>query len=58
MNLGIVVVTLLVLCGTAVAERARYDNYRVYKVFIDTAEQLEVLKMIEASPDGVSYIII
>ena len=48
----IVVFTALLICS-AFAEKARYDNYRVYKVSIDTAEQLEVLQMIDANPDGV-----
>ena len=55
MKQGLIFVALLVLCGSALAEKARYDNYRVYKVFIKTAEQLELLKMIENNPDGVSF---
>ena len=58
MKCGLVLVTLLAICGQALTERARYDNYRVYKVSIENEQQLEVLKMVESNPDGVSYIIV
>ena len=47
---------LLLLCviGAAVAEKARFDNYRVYRLNVDTAEQLNVLQQVENYPDGVS----
>lgn len=41
------------LCGAVLAEKARFDNYRVYKVHIRTEEQLELMKQIEANPNGV-----
>lgn len=41
--------------GCAVADKARFDNYRVYKLKVDTEEQLEVLQQIESFPDGYSF---
>lgn len=40
----------------AFAEQARYDNYRVYNLYIGNEIQLEALKQIENNPDGVSNI--
>lgn len=57
MKQGLIFAALLLFCGSALAEKARYDNYRIYKVSIETAEQLELLKMIEENPDGVSFIL-
>lgn len=34
-------------------EKARFDNYRVYKVDIDTEVHLALLQEIENYPDGV-----
>lgn len=36
------------------SERARYDNYRVFKVSIEDAAQLQLMHEIENYPDGVS----
>lgn len=55
MKHGIVLAALLVLCGVAEAERARYDNYRVYKVQIENEQQLEVLQMVDSNPDGYRF---
>lgn len=38
----------------ALAEQARYDNYRVYTLNIKNNIQLDALKQIENNPDGVS----
>lgn len=43
------------LLSIAVADRARFDNYRVYKLSIETEKQLEVLRQIENYPDGYSF---
>ncbi|KXJ75390.1 hypothetical protein RP20_CCG011861 [Aedes albopictus] len=47
---------LLLLAAAAVcsvfAEQARFDNYRVYEVFIASEQQLEVLQYLEDHPDG------
>lgn len=36
-------------------DRARFDNYRVYKLQVDTQVQLDVLRQIEQFPDGYSF---
>lgn len=43
----------LFLCASAL-ERARYDNYHVVKVAIETDLQYQVMQQIEENPDGVS----
>ncbi|XP_053678721.1 uncharacterized protein LOC128729091 [Anopheles nili] len=43
------------LLGAVVAEKARYDNYRVYRVRIQTIQHLELLQAIEQYPDGYSF---
>lgn len=42
---------LLALLALASAEQARFDNYRVYSIYIGNEKQLEVLKILE---NGVS----
>jgi hypothetical protein len=37
------------------AEKARFDNYRVYSIAVETREQLKVLREIEESSDSVSF---
>lgn len=44
----------LAIVGVKAAEKARYDNYRVYEILIESEEQLEVMQQIENFPDGVS----
>lgn len=48
---GFVIVLTIAL---ALAEQARYDNYRVYTLNIGSQIQLDALKQIENNPDGVS----
>lgn len=44
------------LCGIALAaERARFDNYRVYRVNIYTDDQLIVLKELESKSDSYQF---
>lgn len=43
----------LAILGAKAAEKARYDNYRVYEILIENEEQLEVMQQIENFPDGV-----
>lgn len=50
------VIKLIVLISLSLSgsgEKARYDNYRVYEVFIENAEQLNLLREIEIDLDGV-----
>lgn len=48
---GFVIVFTIAL---ALAEQARYDNYRVYTLNIGNKIQLDALTQIENNPDGVS----
>lgn len=41
------------VCST-IADRVRFDNYRVYDVSVDNDEQLKVLQYLEQFSDGVS----
>ena len=50
----LIFVIIVSLFGVSLAERARYDNYRIYKVSVENKDQLAVMKMIEENPDGVS----
>jgi hypothetical protein len=45
---------VLLLATIALAEKARYDNYRVHTIHIGNELQLEALRHIENNPDGVS----
>jgi hypothetical protein len=46
---------LLSLSASLVAaDKARFDNYRVYSVAVETEEQLKVLREIEETSDSVS----
>lgn len=42
-------------CFTLRAEKARFDNYRVYTINVDTAKQLEILRELEYRQDGISF---
>lgn len=42
------------LVNLVMSEKARYDNYRVYELFIANQNQLELVKEIQSHPDGVS----
>jgi hypothetical protein len=45
---------LLIFCVTgAFSEKARYDFYRVYEIFIENDQQLNLMTQIENYPDGV-----
>jgi hypothetical protein len=55
MKLALVVFLHLSLSAClAAADKARFDNYRVYSVAIETEEQLKVLREIEETSDSVS----
>uniref|UniRef100_A0A182PLQ5 Zinc carboxypeptidase A 1 n=1 Tax=Anopheles epiroticus TaxID=199890 RepID=A0A182PLQ5_9DIPT len=50
--------TLLLVAAIAwggSAEQARFDNYRVYEVSIETERQLQTLQHLELNPDGYSF---
>lgn len=48
-------ICLALLVGCLSAEKARFDNYRVYSLKVANVEQLEVLQQIEQFPDGYSF---
>lgn len=47
------IILIILSCALAHAEKARFDNYRVYKVFVGNDQQLEVMKQIQNFPNGV-----
>jgi hypothetical protein len=46
---------LLTFVSLAVGEKARFDNYRVYNLKIENAQQLATLQEMENYRDGVSF---
>lgn len=44
---------LIVLTSLAFGEKARFDNYRVYKILIENEVQLEALQTLAESSDSV-----
>lgn len=52
----LVISLVAVLCVFVVepAEKARFDNYRVYEISIENEDQLDLMQQIENYPDGVS----
>lgn len=55
---GVSVCCLLAALSPALvqAEMARYDNYRVYKLNIESVEQLQLLQLIEHHSDGYTFL--
>lgn len=50
------VLAIVVACFAIVfAEKARFDNYRIYSVSIETDEQLNVLRELQNYPDGITF---
>lgn len=47
----IAILSIFVVAATC--EKARYDNYRVYEIFIANKNQLELMREIQNYPDGV-----
>lgn len=48
----IIFIVLFVCVVLSLGEKARFDNYRVYSIEVETDEQLKVLKEIENQKDG------
>lgn len=44
---------LLSIIFVKASEKARFDNYRVYEIYIENDQQLELLQQIDSFPDGV-----
>ncbi|XP_068141011.1 zinc carboxypeptidase A 1 [Drosophila tropicalis] len=55
-SLVLALLGLLFVVAGGQAERARYDNYRAYKVNTENAEQLAVLKDLESSSDSIIFL--
>lgn len=50
------VVLLFVIYFVSIScDKARFDNYRVYRVWIENQEQLELLQELESNQDGLSF---
>jgi hypothetical protein len=50
---GKILIIFSIALTAAALEKARYDNYRVYRVSIENDIQLELMKQINEFPDGV-----
>ncbi|XP_058821058.1 zinc carboxypeptidase-like [Topomyia yanbarensis] len=46
------VLLLLAIAGSAISEKVRWDNYRVYEVFIENDKQLDALQYLELHSYG------
>lgn len=53
---AIIFIVLLVFVVLSLSEKARFDNYRVYSIEVETDEQLKVLKEIENQQDGLLFL--
>lgn len=50
------VLAIFVACfAIAFAEKARFDNYRIYSVSIENDHQLNVLRELQNYPDGITF---
>lgn len=52
------VVAIFIACFVVAfgSEKARFDNYRVYSVNVENAEQLKVLRELESYSDGILFL--
>lgn len=51
-----IILGLALLCTIASAiEKARFDNYRVYSLNVDTVEQLNELRKLDGNSDGFEF---
>lgn len=50
----IIILTLLVFCAVSFAEKARFDNYRLYTLQVETEDQLTALQIIDDNSDSYS----
>ena len=53
MRIILIISFIHLLITLAISEKSRYDNYRVYEIFIANQNQLELVKEIQNYPDGV-----
>lgn len=48
------IIALFLLVSLAAAEKASYENYKVFRIIPATVDQVETLRALEEIPDGVS----
>lgn len=53
--LGVLILTLCIICSGEQDNKARYDNYRVYRLVIKTEQQLQIFQEIEKSRDSYAF---
>lgn len=56
MKFTLSIAVLILSAVTANCEKARYDNYRVYRVVVESELQLKVLKELSEVSDSVSAV--
>lgn len=49
-------IIVLVSFKVIIADKARFDNYRVYSIEVENDEQLEVLQELENYQDGIIFL--
>lgn len=50
------VVLLFVIYFVSISsEKARFDNYRVYRVWIENQKQFDILQELDGNQDGISF---
>lgn len=53
----IVFISILIFFNIIAADKARFDNYRVYSIEIKNEQQLKVLQQLENHQDGLLFLI-
>lgn len=54
MKLLPLVIAAFTIGSSVFAEKARFDNYKVYTIQVENEKQLNTLQELEGTPDGVS----
>ncbi|KMQ94422.1 zinc carboxypeptidase a 1 [Lasius niger] len=49
------VIVLCTILGLAIAQKARFNNYKVFRIIPNTEAQVEILRQLEEVPDGFSF---
>lgn len=55
-SIWLVVCSVAFLCGVSAEDKARYDNYRIYRVHIETEEHVELFQKIEERSDSYTFL--
>lgn len=48
---------IFIVLNVVAGERARFDNYRVYSIEVESEEQLQVLQQLENHQDGLLFLV-